>query len=420
VKGKDSPLRGGRPRLAVIHPDLTVSGGSQAPAVWLAGAAVGGFRITLISSSEINLERLDRFYGTRLAGQDIATVTVPPAGWAKRVDALRGFRLERYCRKKARDFDILVSAYNVMDFAKRGIQFIADFSFDDGLRRAFDAGPLGLQRFLYARSPLRSIFLRLAARLAGRREEGWKRNITIANSSWTRNVLKRELGLESHVIYPPATGLFPDVPWTEKEDGFVVLGRIEPEKRLERILSILGRVRAAGFDVHVHILGTSGNQAYIRSMESLCRDLGPWAVMEGLVEGKDKCAMIARHKYGLSGRAFEPFGIAVAEMAKAGCLVWVPRGGGQAEIVGLPELIFANDDDAVGKIVRMLAEAGLQEDARRRLRAQSARFSESRFVDEVRDLLTAFLKEMTQELGIPVGHLPPQAGVNLDSPGKRK
>ncbi len=382
-----------KPKLAIIHPNLNVGGGSQARAVWLATASIPDFETTLISGSEIDLDRLDRFYGTALKGSEIRIETVPPAFWARHSAAFGSIRLERYCRANSGRYDIMASAYNIMDFGGKGIQFIADLSFDDGLRRMFDPAPEGPKRFLYGKSPLRALYLLSARLLAGRTEKGWRNNLTIANSFWTKEILKTELNLDSSVIYPPTAGLFPDIPWKEREDGFVVLGRIEPEKRLERILSILGRIRALGVDIHLHILGTSGNERYIRTMENLCRDLGPWATLAGLVEGEEKRALIAQHKYGISGREFEPFGIAVAEMVKAGCLVWVPQGGGQTEIVGLQELIFGDDDEAARKIARVLDDPHLQNRLRRELMVQGRQFSESRFVTECCDLLLAVLAE---------------------------
>ncbi len=51
--------------------------------------------------------------------------------------------------------------------------------------------------------------------------------------------------------------------------------------------------------------------------------------------------------------------MAPAELARAGCIVWVPRGGGQMEIVGdEPALMYDSEDDAVAKIVRTLEDPG--------------------------------------------------------------
>ncbi len=51
----------------------------------------------------------------------------------------------------------------------------------------------------------------------------------------------------------------------------------------------------------------------------------------------------------------------MGELVQAGCITFVPNGGGQMEIVNHPELIYGNDDDAVQKIVAVLENPPLQE-----------------------------------------------------------
>ena len=46
----------------------------------------------------------------------------------------------------------------------------------------------------------------------------------------------------------------------------------------------------------------------------------------------------------------EAFGISVAEMVKAGAIVFAPNNGGQTEVINSPDLLFSGADDAVRKI----------------------------------------------------------------------
>jgi hypothetical protein len=87
----------------------------------------------------------------------------------------------------------------------------------------------------------------------------------------------------------------------------------------------------------------------------------------------------------------EHFGMATAEMVRAGMIVWVPRGGGQMEIVGdEPTLSFASDEEAVEKIRGVLANAAEQDRLRVYLKAQSERFGAERFMAEIRDIVATF------------------------------
>ena len=83
--------------------------------------------------------------------------------------------------------------------------------------------------------------------------------------------------------------------------------------------------------------------------------------------------------------------MAPAEMARAGAIVWVPRGGGQMEIVGHePELMYDTDDEAVEKILAALQNPSEQARLRRHLTIRSEMFSTARFVHQVRDIVARF------------------------------
>ena len=101
--------------------------------------------------------------------------------------------------------------------------------------------------------------------------------------------------------------------------------------------------------------------------------------------------LMASHRYGIHGMAEEHFGMAPAELVRAGAIVWVPHGGGQMEIVGdEPSLMYDGEDDAVAKIASVLGDPAEQLRLREILAERGPRFSTDRFVSEVRDIVSAF------------------------------
>jgi hypothetical protein len=118
-----------------------------------------------------------------------------------------------------------------------------------------------------------------------------------------------------------------------------------------------------------------------------------WVFLEGKMAGGEKAAFVGRHRFGISACWNEAFGIAVAEMVKAGCLVWVPAGGGQTEIVERPELIYSAREDAVEKIGRALGDGDLRAALRKHLEGRKERFSVNRFAREVRTVVSDFLED---------------------------
>jgi glycosyltransferase involved in cell wall biosynthesis len=381
------------PRVAVAHPGLVAGGGSEACTLWTVQALQDDNRVTLITTGRPDLRELNRKYGTDIDPAKVETrlVGVPP-GTRKRFDALRGTWLARYCRRHARDFDVMISAYNVMDFGVAGIQMIADFSFDDDLRRELDGEGGAAKGALYRASIGRSLYIRFARALSGTSGDGWKRNLTASDSEWTRSLLRLRFGVDSVVVYPPVAGPAPMVPWEDREDGFVVMGRLVPEKGIGLIVAILSRVRKQR-PVHLHIIGRRGRAAYAREIEELCRRNSDWVHLESELYGREKEALLAGHRFGISGCRNEAFGIAVADMVKAGAVVWVPDGGGQTEIVAHPGLIYSGPDHAAALILAALDDPDLVAGLRQHLETRADMFSSGRFVGEIRALVRDFLKD---------------------------
>ena len=73
--------------------------------------------------------------------------------------------------------------------------------------------------------------------------------------------------------------------------------------------------------------------------------------------------------------------MAPAELARAGVIVWVSKGGGQMEFVGHEAALMDDSaDDAVARITAVLADPTAQERLRHALAARAEMFSTDRFV----------------------------------------
>lgn len=381
-----------RLRVAVIHPQPRAGGGSENKALWIMETLKDAADLTFIAMGDIPLDELNRAYGTSLTPRDITLIEIPiPRLLKKRGDALRSYRLERYIRKHASDYDVLISAYNVMDFGTCGIQFISDFSFDDRLRRGFYGKPKGLRSWAYRKTPFRSAYLALGKVLGGRTSEGWRRNWTVSNSDWGGKIFEEAFGLKSRTISPPVIDDYPDIPWEDRENGFVILGRIVPEKRVDRMIEILRRIRLQGWNIHLHLLGRGDDPVYMREIKRLAVAHHDWIFLEGPVFGSKKRDLLARHRFGLHGCENELIGNAVIEMVKAGCLVWVPEKGGPAEVVAHPGLIYRDDAEAIHKITDVLSRDEHVQTLRSHLQSQAEKFSIEKFQAQIRELIHEFV-----------------------------
>ena len=422
-------MASGSPSLAgisalVAHPWMG-SGGSEATTMWAIQALQeAAMRVTLVTASDFEVESFNQTYGTRV---DPAALTVSS------VRRLPGTRsggdlahwqngwFQRQCRLLASDFDLCVSGYNLVDFARPGIQLIGDYTWHEGLRRELDPDSDRLPR--HRDHWIRQAYLKIGdwLRADHHRPLADRRDLVLANSDWTREIL------EAHFRLSPCPVLFPPViyepdPGTSSDHrdplAFACLGRICPEKRIESIIRILARVREAGLPVTLVVAGSADDVRYGDSVKALAREAGDWIRFPGFLRAQERDSLLARCSYGIHARPAEAFGIAVAEMAGSGCLPFVPDCGGPAEIVSVPELRFENEEDAVERILAVLRstpeEIALLRDS---VAASVERFRPEHFMTRFRKQVIGFLDGEHSSTGSGQPHHRPSRDA---STGQRK
>ncbi len=335
--------------LAIAHPCLGM-GGSEARAAWcLQALRDAGHRVSLLTYAKpASLQMLNLHCGTSLGHRDFDWQQAPFPLSTRALAKVRWRLFEHYCARRARSFDALISAHNPLDINGRCIQFAADFSWDEEARLSLDpavAAP-AWRRLL---QPTYNWLTR-----PRRPATQWLRNhVVVANSHWTATRMQQRYGVrDCRVIHPPVMHVAPPATRTN-EHGFLWMGRVSPEKRLEDAVAIIARVRAAGHQVELWVAGDVTDTDYARGLVRLLRG-EPWVRFLGQVEGEDKLRLLQRARFGLHTRPREPFGIAVAEMMKAGCIVFAPDDGGPREMLTGTPLLFHSTQGAAQTIVRTL------------------------------------------------------------------
>ncbi len=111
----------------------------------------------------------------------------------------------------------------------------------------------------------------------------------------------------------------------------------------------------------------------------------PWFRIRYNLTRQELVQEVARHRYGIHTMENEHFGIAPAELQRAGCITFVHRSGGPMEIVGhRDELMFTDADEACDKICRVVQVAALAAELRHFAEERGRFFSEDRFCAELR------------------------------------
>lgn len=392
----------------LVHADLYGGGGAEVHAVRILRLLSERFdQVTAVHvGGPLDADRIERAWGVRL---DPDRVRFETAGLPGRLLARgrRRYRLLEYAaalrhaRRVAPGYDLVVSTFGECTVAgPRVLQAVCiPLFFSNPESLAY----LGVPEGGRARQRIRRAYVRLCRRIAHWDPAEVARHATIANSGWTAGVVNARYGIDhTRCHYPGATtwitpGTEAYVPFAEREDGFVILGRLVPNKRLETAIEIVLRLRERGHPVHLHILGRADGEygATLRRRilatdgVTLHEDL-PRAEMERL---------IVRHRYGLHAYRYEHFGSAPAELQRLGCLVFCHDSGGQREVIRSAPQRYTDVADAVARIERVMADASLQ----RALLDVAARVNDELTLEAFED---QFLRTVDVVMARPPGPLP--------------
>ena len=367
-------------RILFVQPSFAPPGGGNGVAAWMLQALRDEHAVTVLTWAPMDVEAMNRFWGTSLRATDFGMLRVP-RGVRAVVDAvplplalLRTCLMLRIAKRLSARFDVAVTANNEADFGTAGVQYV---------HYPWNAFPRPQADLRWYHLPgLLPPYYRLCGAISGFSAAAVHRNITLVNSDWTGRLAHRRYGLTARTVYPPVTAPATTVAWECREPGFVCVGRIAPEKELDRVIDIVSGVRQRVPDVTLHIVGTADDRRY-------CARIARRAAAAGFHVHQDLSRaalgdLLGRQRYGIHGMREEHFGMAPAEMVRAGCIVWVPDGGGQVEIVDDPRLVYRSTDDAVGRIVAVLRDPHEQATLRKHLAGRAALFSPERFMREVR------------------------------------
>ena len=377
-------------KILVVQLSLQPPGGGNVVAAWVIEALKQEHVVSVLTWTPIDLAQINHYCGTSLCESDFTPLRV-----ARTVRAL--FRLLpaplsllktgillRLAKQITKNYELCISINNEADFGHPGIQYV-HFPW------AYQPRPPVDLRWYHGVAAVVTLYYWSCVRVAKFSFAHMQQNLTLVNSDWTGGKVRERHNIDSMTLYPPVPGVFPETSWNERENGFVCIGRIAPEKELEKVIDVLAAVRAQGHDVHLHIIGTSDNPQYYARIRRRAQNLADWLFLEENLSRAELVQMVARHRYGIHGMKEEHFGMAVAEMVRAGCIVFVPRGGGQTEIVGTEErLLYETATEAVTKIVRTLSDEDEQADLRAYLSTRKELFSTERFVQQIRTIVREF------------------------------
>jgi len=379
-----------RKRVLIVHPHVHPAGGGNLVGAWALEALKDTCDLSLATLGEIDFDSVNRNFGTSLApGQ----FEVHVAGWKHRAllrllptpgALLQACVVMRAAQQldRRRRFDVLFSTHNEAAFDRPGLQYV-HFPW------RFLPRPANEMHWYHRLPGTLTAYRSYCARIGRFSNEGIRRNCSLANSAFVAGKIREVHGMDSRILYPPVPGNFPDPPWSERNAGFIGVGRIHGCKRWEMAVEIVDGLRRRGNDVSLTLVGNRDDPDYLKRLTALAASR-PWFRLIHDCSRAQLLEELGRHRYGIHTMQDEHFGIAVAELQRAGCVPFVHNTGGPPEIVGDPRLTFSTVADAVGKIDLVLSRPEVEADLRSHVRARREQFTASRFCAELRCIVEEF------------------------------
>lgn len=390
-----------RKKILFVQPSLNPPGGGGVVAIWLLNAISSKYDVTIYNWRKPDLDYVNRYYGTSFKASDLEIKEVP-AIFRLLIDAIpndpwhfyRWAYLLRWCKISQHRYDLVISANNESDFGVRGIQYIHYPYFHGSWKRE-----QRLARQTYWYSPLVKFLdrrIRPWRLLSGFSYQEMRKNFTIINSKWTGERYKEIYDADSHVVYPPAPGAFPEVSWDKRERGFVCISRISSEKRLIEMMNIIAVLREDFPELHLHIIGSKVeyDDSYYDEVKKYSEQYSDWVFWEEDVSREKLEKIVTQHRYGIHGMNDEHFGIAVAELLRAGCITFAPNNGGPIEILGNDaRLLYNSDSEAIENIRYVLEHEDEQLRLCKHLEARKELYSTKAFTNHIEEIVENFLKK---------------------------
>ena len=319
-------------RVAVLHNTLDFQGGADVVCLSACAALQRDHDVTLYTISETDpgglAERFDVTLdataldvrmpaGATLAARALSAAT--PAVGAQL--AFRSVLLRHAFRRSDAQYDLVVSTANELALPTPSVQYVHYPQF--GAHR-LPAGEKAVGNRVWSR---------LAA--PDRDALGSEMVTSLANSAWTADVVKRVYGVRPDVLHPPVDPIDGALPWGERVDGIVVVGRLAPDKRILEAIRVVDGVRERGPNLQLRIVGAAPRayHKYARRVESAAAER-PYVSVERDAPRARLEELLCTHKYGLNLKPEEHFGMSVAEYVAAGMVAFAPDSGGQREVLG--------------------------------------------------------------------------------------
>ena len=384
-----------RKRILIAHPYIHPVGGGNAVAAWAIQALPQDYDVTLALLGPIDIAGLNRSFGTSLDEKTLEVRVAPEkyrrmARWMPTQGALFESSLAVRWAKELdgeNHFAVILSTQNEADFGRPAIQYIHFPAW-------YLPRPAVEMKWFHYIPGVLGLYRSVCFGFSGTTKKGLRRNLSLANSTFVADRIREtHEGSDPILLYPPVPGEFPDVAWEARKPTVIAVGRFASYKRWGMALEIVETVRRKGYDLGFTLIGQIGHPDDVFEKQKLrtLADERPWFRILTDLTRQQLTQEVASHRYGIHTMENEHFGIAVAELQRAGCITFVHATGGPVEIVGGDaRLAFNTVAEAADKIAQAVGDEATGRELLALVRSRHDSFSTERFCNSLREIVAEF------------------------------
>jgi glycosyltransferase involved in cell wall biosynthesis len=348
-------------RAVIVHPSLNRGGGAEKVCLAAIRALInGGYRVKLVTVERTDWHFLEERFGeiSRPSEETYVMKRMPIQGKSSQAVFTLSFFLPELVYHRIKG-NVVLNTYGDL------VDSVADVSYINALPvRVLHKFPeCGFSYGVVWRAIAQAygFCLRAVDRLFGS-------NILLTNSSFTQGVVKRHLGRDSLVVFPPVDleKFRCTVNDVKRENLVVSVCRL----RLEKNLSLIPRVAEVVKDVSFVVFGLAdqASQDAIVLLKKKIRGLGVEDRVRLFVNQPfgQLVDVLASAKVFLHTQNLEAFGMAVVESMAAGCVPVVPRNGGPFSDIldskqGFFGFSYETVEEAAHYVRTLLGDEGLRQ-----------------------------------------------------------
>jgi glycosyltransferase involved in cell wall biosynthesis len=225
----------------------------------------------------------------------------------------------------------------------------------------------------------------IICRISGYNKRRVLNNYSIFTCEFTKRHFEKFYGpVEGEIIYPPLIVNCTEIKeFSSREDGFIYSGRVASDKNVHLIIEFIRDLRAICHDVHLHIIGPVTDEKYGKKLRRKYKF--DWLHFEGSKTREQLCEFLTKHKYAIQGRQYEPFGMSAGESCRLGCLTFVPKTSGFAELLDNELLKFSCFSELLEKFISLHGDTYIQSQISQHLIKKFSSFTKESFQRRITD-----------------------------------